>query len=290
MINELLQSIAYILLGFIVFFIGKLIKDVITPFNDDTELTTNDNPALGLSVLGYYVGVIIVYMGATLGPDLTPGAFKTDSEFWIAVAKQLGVTAVWTIIGIVALNVARVLLDKFNLKNFSIEKEIIRDRNMGAGAIECGSYIASALIIAASIHGDTGGILTAVVFFILGQIALMLCTRLYQFLTPFDINKEIEKDNVAAGIALAGNFIGMGLVVAAAASQPFTGWLESIGNFSLIAFIGVVILVFSRFAADKVLLPGSSLNKEIAEDKNVGAALVEFSATVSFAVIVFALV
>lgn len=290
LLNETLQSLAYVALGVLIYFIAKFVKDFITPFDDNKELAGKDNPALGLSASGYYLGVIIIYMGAALGPSLAPGAFETDGEFWGAIGKQLLMTGVWALVGIGALNAARVILDKVNLRNFSVEDEIIRDRNVGAGAVEFGSYIASALIISAAIYGDSGGWLTALAFFVIGQITLILFTKFYQVLTPFDVNKEIEEDNVAAGVALCGNFIAMGLVVAAAASVPFTGWAENIADFGIHVGIGLVFVVIARFIADKILLPSTSLNKEIATDKNVGAALIEATSVISFAALIFALV
>lgn len=291
LVNESLQSLVYVVLGILVFFIGKFVKDIITPFNDDKELTTNDNPALGLSVCGYYLGIIIIYMGACLGPSLAPGAFIDDKQFWGAVFKQAGVTAIWSLVGIFALNAARYILDKLTLKNFSVEKEIIKDRNVGAGAVEFGSYIASALVIAAAIYGDSGSALTALAFFVIGQAAMVIFTMFYnKVLTPYCVHEHIEQNNNAAGVALAGNFIAIGLVVAGCSSEVFVDWGSAIANFGIHFILGIIFLVVGRFVADKLLLPGSCLNKEISEDKNVGAALVESAAVITFGVLIFALV
>ena len=61
--------------------------------------------------------------------------------------------------------------DKIILHNFKNVKELVDDKNVGAGAVQAGSYIASGLIIAGSIHGEGGGLLTAIAFFVLGQVA-----------------------------------------------------------------------------------------------------------------------
>lgn len=289
-VHDFAQFASYFGLGVLIFFLGKLIKDWTTVFDDNKHLVKEDNSALGLSVCGYYPGVITIYMGACLGPALAPGAFTTDAEFYSALISQLIVTFVWSMVGVVCLNAARWSLDKFNLKNFSIENEIIRDRNMGAGAIEFGSYLASALVIASCIHGDSGNWVTAIAYFVVSQVALLLFTKLYQKLTPFNIMEEIEKDNVAAGVALGGNYLGMGLVIAAAAHQPYIGLIDSAIAFSTTVGFGVILLLAARFVADRILLPGECINKEIAEDRNVAAALVEAAAVISFGVLVFALV
>ena len=289
-INYFGQSLAYVLLGIFIFFAGKFIKDILTPFNDDKELTEKDNPALGLSVMGYYLGIMIIYIGATLGPAISPDAYLTNEEYYKDVGIQLGITAIWSFAGIFFLNIARGLLDKVNLRGVPLAKEIINDKNMGAGAIEFGSYIASALIIAASIYGETGNWVTAVLFFVLGQSSLIVFTALYQKITPFDIISQINKDNNAVGVALAGNLIAIGLVVAGAATVPFETWDTTLVDFGINLGLGIVFLLIGRFVADKVLLPGTSLNHEIENDRNVAAAFIESAAVISFAALIFILI
>ena len=61
------------------------------------------------------------------------------------------------------------------------------------------------------------GILGAVVYSILGIIILLLGFKIFDKATPFDLNKEIAEDNnAAAGIAVAGMLIALGVIVAAA--------------------------------------------------------------------------
>ena len=90
---------------------------------------------------------------------------------------------------------SRIINDKLLLYQFCNVKEIITDRNVGTGAVQCGTYIATALIIGGSIHGEGGGLISALVFFILGQGLLILFGLIYNKLTPFDLHEEIEKDS-----------------------------------------------------------------------------------------------
>jgi len=62
-------------------------------------------------------------------------------------------------------------------------------------------------------------IIESVIFSVVGFIILMVGYKVFDIVTPFSLNKEIaEDDNTAAGIALAGVLIALGLIVAAAIS------------------------------------------------------------------------
>jgi hypothetical protein len=60
-------------------------------------------------------------------------------------------------------------------------------------------------------------VIESVVFSIVGVIVLMVGYKIFDMVTPFDLNHQIAEDNnTAAGIAVAGVIIALGLIVAAA--------------------------------------------------------------------------
>ena len=62
-----------------------------------------------------------------------------------------------------------------------------------------------------------GFIVEGVVFSIVGLIILMVGYKVFDMATPYDLNRQIaEENNTAAGIAVAGVLISLGLIVAAA--------------------------------------------------------------------------
>ena len=63
-IAPILLALTQVLLGVITLIVARLIKNVLSPYRMDEELTANDNPAFGLAVAGYYVAVVCVYLGA----------------------------------------------------------------------------------------------------------------------------------------------------------------------------------------------------------------------------------
>ena len=60
-------------------------------------------------------------------------------------------------------------------------------------------------------------VIESVVFSIVGVVVLMVGYKIFDLVTPFDLDHQIAEDNnTAAGIAVAGVIIALGLIVAAA--------------------------------------------------------------------------
>ena len=109
----ILISLAYVFLGVVTLIVAKIIKDFLTPYKIDVELTAKDNSALGLTLTGYFAAVIIIFLGASVGLD--PEEPLSASE----LAIELGIVLLYALGGIVALNLGRVIVDKLVLTRFS---------------------------------------------------------------------------------------------------------------------------------------------------------------------------
>lgn len=59
-------------------------------------------------------------------------------------------------------------------------------------------------------------ILETIIYFVIGMVFCALGYKLFDLITPFDLNKEIDDHNIAAGLAVAGIFIGVAIVVSGA--------------------------------------------------------------------------
>ena len=60
-------------------------------------------------------------------------------------------------------------------------------------------------------------ILESIIYSIIGLIVLIVGYKIFDLVTPYDLNYQIAEDNnTAAGIAVAGILIAQGLIVAAA--------------------------------------------------------------------------
>ncbi|WP_037572493.1 DUF350 domain-containing protein [Spirochaeta cellobiosiphila] len=275
--NELLYEIAYggslVILFVALLVIAKFINDVLTPYSLDEELTSKDNPAVAVSVAGYLLGVLIIYIGALMGPSL---------GLW----QDVKVVGGYSAFGIILLNLSRIINDKLVLYKFSNRKEIIEDRNVGTGAVQFGSYVASALIIAGSIQGEGGGLLSVIVFYLLGQFVLILAGFVYNFITSYDVHVEIERDNVAAGMSFGGSLIAIGVILLGATSGNFISWVINIRDFFITSVFIFILLPLIRWFFDRVIIPKSTLHEEIQRDQNVGAGFLEGVITIAIAVVI----
>lgn len=279
-LSWLAVGFTYVLIGVLVVVLSKFVKDWFTPYKLDEELTEKDNPAVGVATAGYFVAVLIVYLGAVVGPG------TEEAPVWSELVSEMGVVLAYTCAGIVALNLTRIIIDRCILYKFSIRKEIIDDRNAGTGAVEAGCMIASALVIAGAIHGD-GDIMTALAFFGAGLVALILFGLFFQWITPYDIHKEIEADNVPAGVELGMNMVAIGVLLLKATYADFHGWGENFAIFGLYAIAGFITLMVTRKMVDVVLLPGSTIQHEIVNDRNLNAALIEGAMAIGVATSIF---
>ena len=56
------RGLVYVGIGLVVLGIGKLVQDFLTPYRINDQLRTKDNVALALSITGYYLGIVIVFV------------------------------------------------------------------------------------------------------------------------------------------------------------------------------------------------------------------------------------
>ena len=276
LLDNIITGIIVLVAFFIIFFIGKIVNDLLhREYNLKEELVEKDNAAVALTVTGYYLGLVLSIGGSIVGPD---GHIVDD----------LLDLCIYGILGIVLLNISWFICDKLILRRFNVSDELIRDKNQGAGAVLAGMNIASGFIIFGALQGQGGSIWTAAVYWALGQIVLIIGGLIFNWITPYDIQAEIEKDNVAVGLGFGGALTAIGVTIGLSAKYDFVSWNESITEFLFYAVLGLLLLPIVRFLTDKVLIPSVKLTDEIAhqEEPNVGAAYIECFAYISAAFII----
>jgi len=266
-------SAGYILLAVLLLLLAKKLFDIFTPYSLDVQLTENDNPAVGLLLTMFLAGIaaIICSVFAGEGPDIpTPQAFL----------DEMGPVVIYGLLGCACLFAAGILNDKITLRKFSNSKEIVDNRNTAVAAVMGATYVGSGLIIAGGIHGSQD-VLSFVAAFVIGQILLLVFAGLYQVVTRYDDQEELgSKRNLAAGIAFGGSIVAFSLVVMKGVALDVEnvelwGWGDRLLHVLYYAVAGCVLLVLARIVSDRLFLPKASLSKEIAEDANVSAGLVE---------------
>ena len=278
------RGLVYAGMGVVVLLIGKLVQDLLTPYKINHQLRTKDNVALGLSITGYYLGTVIVFLGAVYQDfSVIVEGLGFTTDYWRSVLEVF----LTSLAGIAALNLARAAVDRLVLHRFRTAQKIIDDQNAGTGAVEAGVYVATALVIAGSVSGEGGGPETSLAFAALGLLVLVLYALFYEITTSFNIHDEIEENNTAVGVALAGNLVAIGIVVFKAVFGDFVNWGEALAEFITFAALGFVLLLAMRLVVDLLLFPRVKVAHELAVDRNLGVALIESAVVVSASLILF---
>jgi uncharacterized membrane protein YjfL (UPF0719 family) len=274
--NELfwaLYSGGYLLLAVLLLLLAKKVFDLATPFVLDVHLTEKDNPAIGILLAGYLLGVAAIICATFSGEGALVPSFS-------AFIDEAGAIVVYALIGMLCLFVAGILNDKIMLRKFSNHHEIVENRNTAVATVMATTYVGSGLIIAGGIHGSLS-IVTALTAFVVGQVLLLAFGGLYQLATRYDNQKELgTHDNLAAGIAIGGNLLAFSLILMKALFfdvHNIEVWdgLDRLLHVLYYTIAGCVLLGVTRIINDRLFLPGASLSKEIADDRNVSAGLIE---------------
>ncbi len=263
--NNLISAFIYLLCCYFLFWLGKLAYSSIhRDFHVSDELVKKDNCAFALSLVGYYLGLVFAIGGVVVGES--DGLLEDLIDIFI-----------YGPIAIILMNLSTIINDKLILYSFNNKKEILQDQNAGTGAVELAVYLATGMIIYGSISGEGGGILTLFVFWAIGQLSLIIIGYVYNFITPYCIHEQIEKDNVAVGISYAGAIVGVANIVRHSISGDFSNWSESLITYAGYFVLGIILLPLIRLYTDKVLLPGEKLTDEIVnqEKPNLGAAFID---------------
>ena len=240
-------------------------------------LTDHDNPAMGLAVAGYLFGVIWT-ITVLLG---TPSRGLWQDVVDVALYGGLGIVLL-TVMSLVS---CRLFLGLH-------VREQLEAHNSSAAVVVAGSYVATSLTYSGALSGEGGGFLMLLLFFVLGQLALLVMTYVFRWLTGYDDVEQIGSGNLAAGVAQAGLLIAMGIVVGQAASGDFTTLEDSLLGFGISLLVVVVFYPVRQLVVQCLILGAPIrfrsilLDNEIAEDKNIAAGLLEASAYLSTALFI----
>ena len=300
---ELIYQLSALLLSLGLLFIGLTIFAKFSAYDHDEALTQSDNPAVGWVTFGYLSGLLIV-LATILGMDV-----EHDGQSNVMVYDLLELL-IYGFLAIVLLKVSGVLNDRLILGQFDNRKELVDDRNQGVGVCVLGSYIASALIISGALYGegrsidpnrfwDTLGkdVVSVLVYFAVGQLLLVVFAKLYQRVAGGDVLTAMEADyeeegrtvggNNAAGTALGLNLIAFGIMLLGAGYTEHEDVVSMAKDYALFAALGLFVLPMWQVFADKVMLHNADLRKEIYEDRNLNAALIEGISVIGLALILF---
>jgi uncharacterized membrane protein YjfL (UPF0719 family) len=273
-------DLALLAILIIAMWIGKLVNDLLTRYKIDEELTGKNNSAVGITQAGYYIGLAVAIAGVVLGPS--------SKNFWMDISN----TALYSVIAIILMNVATLINDKLILYKFNDEKELVEDKNVGTGAVLAGGYIATGFIISSSVSGEVSGawwkgLLSCLIFFLLGQAILVIAGLWYQAMVRYDVHGTIENDNnAAAGISFGGFLFAVGYIASSAMGGESVSWASDILSFLLYVIVALIFLTIGYWITDWVFLPKAKMSDEVGKQANIAAAAVSVAINIGIAVLI----
>ncbi|MHC1743429.1 MAG: DUF350 domain-containing protein [Syntrophobacteraceae bacterium] len=271
-----LHSLVYLVEALVLFVLGKYVFQWLhRRISLEKELIQRDNLAMAIAMGGYLVGLTMALGGALWGTSAS-------------LAKGVVSMAGYGVLAIVLLNAAGYLNDWLILTRSDADKEIVEDQNSGVGMVTAASHVATGLILNGVLSGEGGGLVALLIFWLLGQLALIVAAKVYDRIMPYDVQLAMEGDNVAVGTAYAGVLLAIGNIVRFAVMGDFTSWAKSLSGFGISVLLGLVLLPVVRLAADKIILSGGSLTQELVKQDrpNIGAGVTEAICYVSMSFLV----
>jgi len=139
---------------------------------------------------------------------------------------------IYFLVSILCLFIGRKVLDW--ITPYDLNNQTSIEENIASGITEAGFYIAMAIIVHASVSGVVdydmfsfidsedpsrysllgAELITTAIYLLLGLICLSLGRRSLDWVTPFDLNKEIEIErNVGVGAIEASIYISIAIII-----------------------------------------------------------------------------
>lgn len=255
-----------LLIGFALFWVGQFAyQKLFRKWELNLELFVRDNVAVAISLVGFYLGIVLALAGV----------LDRQGDTWQEkVLYLLGYGA-----GVIVLMLVGAWLgDRLIMQRCDCAREVQAEQNIGAAAVEAGIHIANGLILSTAMGGETGNWLVGVVCWLIGWAALALVSLAYPRIAAYSVFGEIRKrNNPAVGVAFAGLLIATGNVVRVAFTPDFVSWQQSLPQYVIVLLLCLIALALIRWLADFVLVPGVKISDEIVHQAvpNLGAGFLE---------------
>lgn len=270
-LNLVWQRLVFLLITFLFTFAAKLLFDSVERHADD-EICERSNLAIGLRRAGIYLAIPIGMLGAIRGVSQ---GFVSDLTYLLI--DGLIVTLL--------LVLASFINDRIFVPGIN-NVAAVREGNTAVALVDFAGFVATGFIARGAFTGEGGGVASALVFFFLGQLALVLVVMLYEWVMPFHAIEEIRRGNNAAGMMVAGMMVAVGIILSNAIAGDFVGWGPGIAWFATTALIGIALQFALMFPIDWLFLRRTTLRTEIERDRNVAAVSVVTGVQIALAVMI----
>ncbi len=256
------------------------------------ELAEKDNLAFGLTLAGGAGAVALVLAAATAGDPA------------IDFAEELGVVALYAVLGLVLLKLGMLINDWVVFNEFSL-KDAINGGNAAAGTAQAANLIAIGVLVNAAIGYSEGDLATAVatvvIVFLLAQIVLLGVTRLRGLIYAkrnegAKWQAAIDGGNTALGVRYAGHLIGTALAVSAAGGMivylvpPDAAMIVLYAALFGLAVVLAGVLLLLSMLAQRAILHGIDVVEEVDVQANIGVAAIEAAVFIGVGLVMHAVI
>lgn len=262
-----IENYMYYVMYALVYLVLATVMKYILNFRSSDHYSADDqiaggNMAVGLRRSGAQLGLAIAMIGVMSGntsPDIVNDLINTVIYGLVAMGFML---------------VSLFVTDKALLPNVNNTAEL-KKGNVSIGIVEFGTSVMTGILAYASIKGDDGGILSSVVYFIAGQVTMILLVLLYEKVLARKINPVacVQEGNLSAGIYIAGKIIAYGLILQSAiigngvSVEPADAAIE----FVAAAMAGMIMLYIFELLIDLVIITSTKVSDIIIKDQQVAA-------------------
>ena len=229
---------------------------------DADDQLANGNLAVGLRRTGAQFGLAIAMMGVLSGG--ATGSLTQD----LMNSALYGLAATMFMVSTLILTDKLVTPGIDNLKQ-------LKENNTSVGMVELGMLVATGIISYSSIYGETGGLLSTLAYFVIGQATLVVLIVVYEkvFTRHFDIVSHVGKGNLSAGVYLGGKLIAYALILKSAivGNESSAELSDMAMEYIVLAVSGMLILYLFEFVIDLVIVTSSNMKEILNEDRIIPA-------------------
>jgi len=221
------------------------------------ELLLRDNPALGLRYALFAVAVVFALLAIIDRGRGDAGAADFTLQAILATAM---------------IYVSRFLNDWFILYHCSNNREVVQEKNIAVALIEGATYMASAYVIGGAFHDWESGLTTALLWFLIGQLLMVLLAFFYRMVAR-GTDQALDDQNLAVGISIGAFLLAGGMICGAVVSGPSAGWRHDLVPVAAYLAAWTLTMLAAHLISDRVVFRSARMRDEVTEQRNIAAAL-----------------
>ena len=232
-------------------------------YKADQEIA-DGNLAVGFRRSGAQLGLAIAMIGVMSGQSN------------INIVNDLITTASYGLLAVAFMLVSLLVTDKAVLPSAN-NTEQLKEGNLAIGLVEFGTLVMTGIISFASIKGDDGGVISSLIYFVAGQITVVLLVIAYEKVLARKINlvQSILENNLSAGIYLSGKIIAYGLILQSAIVSETNLEVNSVYaqllEFFTAAFAGMIMLYIFELLIERFIVTATNIPEMVKKDQRVAA-------------------